>query len=170
MQVGGTTASPRTTPPHLIYFTSPHQVRCSEEGEEEGEVCTHQLVEALRWEAMPLREVALASGWAEFQLMKSDPSFLADMVAGREGREGREAREVREGREGTSHTKMVSDAVGANYSPNRLHSTRDDFVVYTSLGVDLATLASACHQVLLLLLSGPSHCRLLCYFVLLLLD
>jgi len=56
------------------------QVRCSEEGEEEGEVCTHQLVEALRWEAMPLREVALASGWTEFQLMKSDPSFLADMV------------------------------------------------------------------------------------------
>ena len=124
-------------------------MRCTEE-EEEGEVCAHQLVEGLRWGAMPLREAAIASGWTEFQLIKSDPSFLADMVEGKEGRDPFRLPL----REGTSHTKVVSDTVGSNYSPNRLHGTRDDFVVYTSLWVDMATLAVTCHQVPLTLLTS----------------
>lgn len=93
-------------------------------------MCPHQLLEAIRWKSVPLKEAVMVASWPEFRVQELDPSFLSDQLE----------------RTGSplSHYKSVTDLVNKQYSDNRLHCTRDDFVIYTTLTVNPQNLQVNC--------------------------
>jgi len=105
------------------------EVKCHEE-EDESDTCAHQLLEALRWDSIPLREAVMVAGWNEFKLAQRDPSFLPDLLL--------------KPRPSQSFARSATEVLNQQYSHNRLHNTRDDFVIYANLGVNLATLVASC--------------------------
>ena len=105
------------------------EVKCHEE-EDESDTCAHQLLEALRWDSIPLREAVMVAGWNEFKLSQRDPSFLPDLLL--------------KPRPTQSYARAATEVLNQQYSHNRLHNTRDDFVIYANLGVNLTTLVASC--------------------------
>ena len=78
-------------------------------------------MEALRWDSIPLAEAVVIASWTEFQLAQRDPAFLPDLLL--------------KPRPSQSYGRSANDVLSQQYSKNRLHQTKDDFVIYTNLGV-----------------------------------
>ena len=72
----------------------------------------------------------MIASWTEFQLAQRDPAFLPDLLL--------------KPRPSQSYGRRANDVLSQQYSKNRLHQTKDDFVIYTNLGVDLSTLVASC--------------------------
>jgi len=106
------------------------QVKCHQEDDEANDTCSHQLLEALRWDSIPLAEAVVIASWTEFQLAQRDPAFLPDLLL--------------KPRPSQSYGRSANDVLSQQYSKNRLHQTKDDFVIYTNLGVNLSTLVASC--------------------------
>jgi len=105
------------------------EVKCHEE-EDETDTCAHQLLEALRWDSIPLKEAVIVAGWNEFKLSERDPTFLPDLLL--------------KPRPSQSFARSATEVLNQQYSHNRLHNTRDDFVIYANLGVNLTSLVATC--------------------------
>ena len=73
---------------------------------------------------MALQEAVVVASWPEFRVQELDPTFLTDQM------------ELQQ-QEPLAHSRALPELVQRQYSDNRLHCTRDDFVVYTSLAVSL---------------------------------
>jgi hypothetical protein len=93
--------------------------------------CPHQLLEAIRWETVPLQEAVMVAGWPELRIGQLDPAFLPDHLE-------------RAAAPAASHSRAVADLLNRQYSHNRLHCTKDDFVIYTNLAVEQQPLAVTC--------------------------
>ena len=105
------------------------EVKCHEE-DDDVDTCAHQLLEALRWDSVSLKEAVMIAGWNEFKISQRDPSFLPDLLL--------------KPRPSQSYARAATEVLNQQYSQNRLHNTRDDFVIYTNLGVNLTTLVANC--------------------------
>ena len=105
------------------------ELKCHEE-EDETDTCAHQLLEALRWDSIPLKEAVIVAGWNEFKLSERDPTFLPDLLL--------------KPRPSQSFARSATEVLNQQYSHNRLHNTRDDFVIYANLGVNLTSLVATC--------------------------
>ena len=66
----------------------------------------------------------MVASWPEFRVQELDASFLTDHLSLQQ-------------QEPLPHSRAVPELVQRQYSDNRLHCTRDDFVIYTSLDVSL---------------------------------
>jgi len=107
------------------------RVKCEEVDDEEN--CAHQLVDCIRWAAMPIKECVIVQEWEELKLYH-DRSFLTDIMELQRSRDGR----------CISHIEVVPASVNRQYSLNRLYHDDTSFVIYTTLTVDPITLAITC--------------------------
>jgi len=105
-------------------------VKCEEI---DGEHCAHQLVECIRWEAMPIKECVMIQQWEELKLFQ-DRSFLTDIMEVQRARDGRNI----------SHIEVVPSCINKQYSLNRIYHDDSNFVIYTTLTVDPLTLSVTC--------------------------
>jgi len=105
-------------------------VKCEEV---DTETCAHQLVECIRWAAMPIKECVMVQQWQELKLFH-DRSFLTDVMELQRARDGRSI----------SHIEVVPSCINKEYSLNRLHHDDTSFVIYTTLTVDPLSLSVTC--------------------------
>jgi len=105
-------------------------VKCEEV---DTETCAHQLVECIRWPAMPIKECVMVQQWPELKLYH-DRSFLTDVMEVQRARDGRNI----------SHIEVVPACINKEYSLNRLHHDDTSFVIYTTLTVDPLSLSVTC--------------------------
>jgi len=105
-------------------------VKCEEV---DSETCAHQLIECIRWNAMPIKECVLALEWNEFKLYH-DRGFLSDVMEDQRRRDGRNL----------SHVEVVPSSINKEYSLNRLYHDDSNFVIYSSLVVDPLSLNITC--------------------------
>jgi len=105
-------------------------VKCEEV---DTETCAHQLVECIRWAAMPVKECVMVQQWQELKLFH-DRSFLTDVMELQRARDGRNI----------SHIEVVPACINKEYSLNRLYHDDTSFVIYTTLTVDPLSLSVTC--------------------------